>query len=115
MMPQSVPDQDILNTGDLDFTIVLDCAGDCPPAGKFTAHMKADLSLVDIDKVFSEDRGNLVRGTVDADNQKMPLSFIAPWAELVDFVGPYTVDLYYVRDEATEPVMRTTFTFERGA
>lgn len=114
-LPAIVPDQSSLNTTDFEWTIELSCPGDCPPAGAFEAHMKADLDRLDIDKVFSETRGNLARGTPDLVNTTIPLIFRATRDELSGFVGSYTVDLYYLRAGATKPVMRTVFKFEPGA
>ncbi len=114
MLPQIVPDQSFLNTADLDFEVVLDCTGDWPPAGTFFAHMKSDLSSVDIDKAFSEARGNLVRGALMSDS-RVPVSFKAPAAELGGFVGAYTVDFYYERAGAVVAVFRSVWTFNQGA
>lgn len=115
MLPTSVPDQSFLATADLSWTIDLSCPGDCPPAGTFEAHMKADLSELASDKVFSEARGNLVRGEPDAEAQTIPLTFISSRDENIGFLGEYIVDLYYSREGAVSPVMRATFIFEAGA
>ena len=114
-LPVEVAAQSALNTADFEWTILLSCPGDCPPAGVFEAHMKADLAAIEIDKVFSEARGNLARGVADLVGQKIPLTFTARRDEVAGFLGPYTLDLYYLRDGATAPVMRTVFQFEAGA
>jgi hypothetical protein len=115
MMPQSVEAQEFLNTADLSWSVVLHSPGDCPPAGRYVARMAADPASLEIDHVFSEARGTLVRGEVDAQTEVIALHFVAPARAVAKFVGPYTLDLLYERDGATIAVMRTTFSFAEGA
>ena len=114
-LPVEVAAQSALNTADFEWTILLSCPGDCPPAGVFEAHMKADLAAIEIDKVFSEARGNLVRGVADLAGQKIPLTFMARRDEVAGFLGAYTLHLYYLRDGATFAVMEADLEFQAGA
>lgn len=114
-MPVIVPSQSFLNTADLEWSVVLSCPGDCPPAGVFEARLKKDLALIDPKLVFSEERGTLVRGTPNLVDETIPITFKASRAAIFGFLGDHTFDLYYLRDGATFAVMQTTFQFVAGA